>query len=74
MCSSLSLPTKRGDRKNHPKLPNPDRQIQEIFFENRLGYNCQDGCTSASPHLNQSNSKSSNPLIMFGYEHPENIE
>src|SRR5271166_3607064 len=25
MCSSLSLPTKRGNRKNRPKLPNPDR-------------------------------------------------
>src|ERR1700730_7110501 len=56
-CSSLSLPTKRGNRKNRPKLPNPDRQIQEIFFENRLGYNCQDGCPGASPHLNQNQFK-----------------
>jgi hypothetical protein len=50
---------------------NPDRQIQEIFFENRLRVQLSRGLSQRQPHLNQTSQNLSNPLIMFGYEHPE---
>jgi len=46
-------------------------QFLSYEIELDLQYNCQYGCPSASPHVNQAGQDLSNPLIMFGYEHPE---
>jgi len=37
MCSSLSLTDEARESQKPSEFTNPDRQIQEIFFENRLG-------------------------------------